>query len=159
MAREAGQPLTIRVLGLVSIASDVTPELARAAIASVSVLGALQASPAVKTALADRMRSLPPTRPPDCQPSRDMAWASSGPCPRRDAKGPYSMSYINDITAPEMIEATRLTREGRLAEATALLQRLLRKQGRAKHGGLRIVRYRGRALCRTFVASPGRISV
>ena len=46
----------IRVLGLVSIASDVTPELARAAIASVSVLGALQASPAVKTALTDRMR-------------------------------------------------------------------------------------------------------
>ena len=31
------------------------------------------------------------------------------------------MSYITDITASEMIEATRLTREGRLAEATALL--------------------------------------
>ena len=38
------------------------------------------------------------------------------------------MSYITDITAPEMIEATRLTREGRLAEATALLQRLLRSK-------------------------------
>ena len=38
------------------------------------------------------------------------------------------MSYITDITAPEMIEATRLTREGRLAEATALLQRLLRNK-------------------------------
>ena len=50
------------------------------------------------------------------------------------------MSYITDITASEMIEATRLTREGRLAEATALLQRLLPQQGRAKHGGLRIVR-------------------
>ena len=36
------------------------------------------------------------------------------------------MSYITDITGSEMIEATRLTREGRLAEATALLQRLLR---------------------------------
>jgi Arc/MetJ-type ribon-helix-helix transcriptional regulator len=56
MARAAGQPLTIRVLGLVSIASDVTPELACAAIASVSVLGALQASPAVKAALTDRIR-------------------------------------------------------------------------------------------------------
>ena len=56
LARGAGRPLTIRVLGLVSIASDVTPELARAAIASVSVLGALQASPAVKAALTDRMR-------------------------------------------------------------------------------------------------------
>ena len=37
------------------------------------------------------------------------------------------MSYITDITGSEMIEATRLTREGRLAEATALLQRLLRR--------------------------------
>jgi Arc/MetJ-type ribon-helix-helix transcriptional regulator len=55
-ARSAGQPLGIRVLGLVTIAPDVTPELARAAIATVSVLGALQASPAVKAALADRMR-------------------------------------------------------------------------------------------------------
>ncbi len=53
-ARAAGQPLDIRVLGLASIAADVTPDLARAAIGSVSVLGALQASPAVKAALADR---------------------------------------------------------------------------------------------------------
>jgi Arc/MetJ-type ribon-helix-helix transcriptional regulator len=53
-ARAAGQPLDIRVLGLATIAADVTPDLARAAIASVSVLGALQASPAVKAALADR---------------------------------------------------------------------------------------------------------
>jgi Arc/MetJ-type ribon-helix-helix transcriptional regulator len=55
-ARAAGRMLDIRVLGLVSIASDVSPELARATIASVAVLGALQASPAVKAALADRMR-------------------------------------------------------------------------------------------------------
>jgi Arc/MetJ-type ribon-helix-helix transcriptional regulator len=48
--------LHINVLGLASIAQDVTPELARATIASVSVLGALHASPAVKAALADRMR-------------------------------------------------------------------------------------------------------
>jgi Arc/MetJ-type ribon-helix-helix transcriptional regulator len=54
-ARAAQRPFDIRVLGLVTIASDVTPELARAAIASVSVLGTLQASPAVKVALADRM--------------------------------------------------------------------------------------------------------
>ena len=39
-----------------AIAPDVTPELARATIASVVVLGALHASPAVKAALADRMR-------------------------------------------------------------------------------------------------------
>lgn len=54
--RAAGQTLHIQVLGLASIAGDVTPELARATIASVVVLGALHASPAVKAALADRMR-------------------------------------------------------------------------------------------------------
>ena len=53
-ARAAGAPLHIQVLGLATIAVDVTPELARAAIASVEVLGAFQASPAVKAALADR---------------------------------------------------------------------------------------------------------
>ncbi|MEH2626346.1 Arc/MetJ-type ribon-helix-helix transcriptional regulator [Bradyrhizobium sp. AZCC 1719] len=55
-ARQAGEMLHINVLGLASIAQDVTPELARAAIASVCVLGALQASPAVKAALVDRTR-------------------------------------------------------------------------------------------------------
>jgi Arc/MetJ-type ribon-helix-helix transcriptional regulator len=55
-ARAAGQRLDIRVLGLASIAADVTPELAQATIASISVLGALQASAAVKAALADRTR-------------------------------------------------------------------------------------------------------
>ena len=54
--RAAGQRLDIRVLGLASIATDVTPELAQATIASISVLGALQASAAVKAALADRTR-------------------------------------------------------------------------------------------------------
>jgi hypothetical protein len=43
-------------LGLVSIAPDVSPELARDAIASVVVLGALHASAAVKAALVDRTR-------------------------------------------------------------------------------------------------------
>src|SRR5215467_5846712 len=55
-ARRAGEMLHINVLGLATIAQDVTPELARATIASVSVLGALHASPAVKAALADRTR-------------------------------------------------------------------------------------------------------
>ncbi len=55
-AQAAGQTLDIRVLGLASIAQDVTPELARAAIASVEVLGALHASAAVKAALRDRIR-------------------------------------------------------------------------------------------------------
>lgn len=52
----AGEQLDIRVLGLASIALDVTPELALATIASVTVLGALHASPAIKTALANRLR-------------------------------------------------------------------------------------------------------
>jgi Arc/MetJ-type ribon-helix-helix transcriptional regulator len=55
-ARRAGEMLHINVLGLASIGLDVTPELARATIASVVVLGALHASPAVKAALADRTR-------------------------------------------------------------------------------------------------------
>jgi Arc/MetJ-type ribon-helix-helix transcriptional regulator len=52
----AGDVLHIQVLGLASIASDVTPELARQTIASLHVLGALHASPAVKEALKDRIR-------------------------------------------------------------------------------------------------------
>jgi Arc/MetJ-type ribon-helix-helix transcriptional regulator len=54
--QRAGEMLHINVLGLATIAQDVTPQLARAAIASVSVLGALHASSAVKAALADRTR-------------------------------------------------------------------------------------------------------
>lgn len=53
--RADGQTLQIRVLGLAVIAPDVTPELALATIESLTVLGALHASPAVKTALAGRL--------------------------------------------------------------------------------------------------------
>jgi Arc/MetJ-type ribon-helix-helix transcriptional regulator len=55
-AQAAGHKLDIRVLGLASIAEDVSPDLARAAIGSIQVLGALHASPPVKAALADRIR-------------------------------------------------------------------------------------------------------
>jgi len=54
--RAAGQTLQIHVLGLASIADDVTPELARTTITSIEVLGALHASPEVKAALHDRTR-------------------------------------------------------------------------------------------------------
>jgi Arc/MetJ-type ribon-helix-helix transcriptional regulator len=54
--RAAGEKVHIRGLGLTSIAPDVTPELARATIESLVVLGALSASPQVKAALADRLR-------------------------------------------------------------------------------------------------------
>src|SRR6478735_6124883 len=52
--KAAGQRLQINVLGLASIAADVTPALALATIESMTVLGALHASPAVKAALRDR---------------------------------------------------------------------------------------------------------
>jgi len=51
----AGQPLQIEVVGLARIADDVPPDLALAAIASVTVLGAFQASPAVRRALSGRI--------------------------------------------------------------------------------------------------------
>jgi Arc/MetJ-type ribon-helix-helix transcriptional regulator len=52
----AEERLRIRVLGLAVIADDVTPDLARATIESITVLGALHAPADVKAALADRMR-------------------------------------------------------------------------------------------------------
>jgi Arc/MetJ-type ribon-helix-helix transcriptional regulator len=54
--KAARQKLQIRVLGLASIAADVTPELAAATIESIDVLGTLHASTAVKAALAARIR-------------------------------------------------------------------------------------------------------
>jgi Arc/MetJ-type ribon-helix-helix transcriptional regulator len=52
--RAAGRTVDIRVLGLASVADDVSPDLALATIASVEVLGAFRAPPAVKAALAPR---------------------------------------------------------------------------------------------------------
>ena len=52
----AGEQLRIRVLGLATIAPDVTAELALTTIASIEVMGALHASAAVKAALAGRIR-------------------------------------------------------------------------------------------------------
>ena len=55
-AQAAGEMLHVKVVGLVRIASDVTPELALQTIGSLTVLGALQASPAIKAALAARIK-------------------------------------------------------------------------------------------------------
>jgi Arc/MetJ-type ribon-helix-helix transcriptional regulator len=52
----AGETLHIQVLGLASIAHDVSPELALRTIASIHVLGALDVSPAVRSALGGRIR-------------------------------------------------------------------------------------------------------
>ncbi|MDO9315776.1 MAG: CopG family transcriptional regulator [Burkholderiaceae bacterium] len=54
--QEARQKLTLRVVGLATIATDVTPELALATIDTLEVLGALHASSAVKQALATRIQ-------------------------------------------------------------------------------------------------------
>jgi Arc/MetJ-type ribon-helix-helix transcriptional regulator len=54
--RAAGRQTQINVLGLASIADDVSPELALATIDAVVVLGAFRASDAVKRALAGRIR-------------------------------------------------------------------------------------------------------
>ena len=55
--RESGERLEIKVLGLATIANDVSPELALETIDGIAVLGALRASPAVKAALNDRIQS------------------------------------------------------------------------------------------------------
>jgi Arc/MetJ-type ribon-helix-helix transcriptional regulator len=52
--RTSNQMVELRVLGLASIADDVSPELALATIAAVEVLGAFRAPRAVKAALASR---------------------------------------------------------------------------------------------------------
>lgn len=54
--KASGERLHIKVVGLARIAPDVTPELALATIESITVLGALQASAELKSALADRIR-------------------------------------------------------------------------------------------------------
>lgn len=53
--KAAGEKLNIQVVGLATIASDVSPELALETIEAITVLGALQASSEVKTALAGRI--------------------------------------------------------------------------------------------------------
>lgn len=52
--QETGQTLDLRVLGLATIAEDVTPELALATIDAVEVLGSFRAPRDVKSALAPR---------------------------------------------------------------------------------------------------------
>jgi Arc/MetJ-type ribon-helix-helix transcriptional regulator len=54
-AKKAGKRLRIHVVGLARIAEDVTPALALATIESVTVLGAFQASAAVRAVLKDRI--------------------------------------------------------------------------------------------------------
>ena len=52
---EKNEQLDIRVLGMLSIAKDVTPELALATIKSIKVFGVFNADKEIKEALADRI--------------------------------------------------------------------------------------------------------
>ena len=54
--RDAGEALHIKVVGLARFDPEISPELALATIGSITVLGALQASADIKTALADRIK-------------------------------------------------------------------------------------------------------
>lgn len=54
-ARAAGQVLHIKVVGLARLAQDIPAELAKATIGSITVLGALQASPELRAALRERI--------------------------------------------------------------------------------------------------------
>ncbi len=111
-ALRSGDTLHINVLGLASIALDVTPELARAAIASVRVLGALHASPAVKAALADRTPIV-----------------VSGSEPKRPTASQHrKLMTMKHILPDGLMEAARLTKSGQLTEATAAIQRMLAGQ-------------------------------
>src|SRR3984885_13478321 len=75
--RDAGQMIHIRVLGLASIADDVSPQLALATIASVEVLGAFRAPTAVQAALAPRTVLAPRGRDHDGCPKRSIRQRTS----------------------------------------------------------------------------------
>ncbi|HYH12692.1 MAG TPA: hypothetical protein VD789_10095, partial [Thermomicrobiales bacterium] len=50
--RRSGEQLALKVIGVLALGQDVTPELARETIRSIEVRGTFRASPAVKKALA-----------------------------------------------------------------------------------------------------------
>lgn len=54
--RQKGEKREIKVIGFLNLADDISPELAREVIVSIQVFGRLQASEAVRSALADRMK-------------------------------------------------------------------------------------------------------
>jgi Arc/MetJ-type ribon-helix-helix transcriptional regulator len=54
--KQKGEKMKMTVMGLLSLADDISPELAREVIESIQVRGIFQASEKVKAALADRMK-------------------------------------------------------------------------------------------------------
>ncbi|MCB8965363.1 MAG: CopG family transcriptional regulator [Ardenticatenaceae bacterium] len=53
---QRGDRVSIRVLGMLTIADDVSPELARQTIESIKVLGTFKVNKAVQQAIADRVK-------------------------------------------------------------------------------------------------------
>jgi len=53
--RERGERLSIYIIGMLTIANDVSPELARETIEVIKIHGVFNASPEVRDALADRI--------------------------------------------------------------------------------------------------------
>ena len=54
--RSKGEKIKMTVVGVLQLASDISPELARQVVESIQVRGIFHASDAVKAALADRMK-------------------------------------------------------------------------------------------------------
>lgn len=54
--RSKGEKLEAKVIGVLQMADDITPGLAREMVESITLRGVFQASDAVKAALADRMK-------------------------------------------------------------------------------------------------------
>ena len=105
--RDAGHRVQINVLGLASIAEDVSSELALATIDSVVVLGAFRAamwSSGHWPVESSKRRNLP---------------QSALPAERQ----PKEFEPMDNEIYAAMIEATRFTHEGRLNEATQRIQR------------------------------------
>ena len=124
-AQAAGQMLRINVLGLASIASDVTAELARATIASI------QGTWRVTCERGCPLRPVGPDNLTGKTNACHLAWTSETEARVRLRTGELSglnrreSLHMKFPSLPKILDVTRLTKVGRLGEATETLQRLL----------------------------------
>jgi Arc/MetJ-type ribon-helix-helix transcriptional regulator len=121
--KAAGETLHIQVLGLAVIASDVPPKLALETIASIHVLGRL---PGIACGEGGAGRPHPLTSPLCSQSearSRITPFRRKGNCSRlASSKRQTRILSMNALPTIDMMEAPRLTRDGRLEEAMAVLR-------------------------------------